>query len=247
MASIALGINFHNDVAAMRGLLELGSRYFDNIFSIDASPDGDWSNDGSVELMKDFGITPAFADLNEGFGFVRTRLLHECGCEWCMVLDCDERFWPQLPVMTCEGTESYPAQASPRLTVTVKADIIDQGAHIKNLINNPALMAVRMTRRHWFGFDMRRPSQNWYGPDGNKDHQLRCVRNHESIGYVRERKMHERLLDTRTGKDPVFAYQDEHGGGFIDHYHLHFRKEQPGHKEANEERYAKLSRGEKMI
>jgi hypothetical protein len=231
--SIALGINFWNDVAPLRGLLEVGSRYFDNIFAINAGPGGEPSNDGSIELLESFGV-------------IRTRLLHECGCAWCMILDCDERFTPQLNVLECEGTEAYPASPEPKLTVTVKRDVIDQGAHVKNLISNPDIMAIRATRRHWFDYAMRRPTQNWYGPGGNRDHQLRIVRNLPEIGYQKNRVMHERLVDTRTGKDPVFAPQDENGGPFIDHHHMFFRRTQPGKKEFNEANYARLSKGEKM-
>jgi hypothetical protein len=245
--SLCLAVNFYNDAAALRGLLELGSRCFDHIFTINAGPGGARSTDGSIELAESFGATVVFDDIQKGFGRIRTRLLHECGCEWAVILDADERIFPQMYVMTCEGSESYPSVAKPNLVVTVKSDVIDQLAHLRNLISNPGTMAVRATRRHWFDHGMKRPSQNWYGPFGNKDHQLRIVRNRAEIGYQRDRVMHERLIDERTGKDPVFAHQDEHGGVFIDHFHLFYRRTQPGKKEANEKNYERLSRGEPMI
>jgi hypothetical protein len=244
MSSIALAINVYQDAAALRGLLESGSRYFDNIFILHTGPGGARSTDGTIELCQSFGISPIFDDINKGFGTIRSRLIHDCGCDWAMLLDADERFYPQLPVMVCEGSESYPDQPHPKLTVTHKRDVIDQGAHVKNLINNPDTMALRSTRRHWFDFTMKKPSQNWLI---NRDHQMRIVRNNPKIGYVKERVMHEWLRDFRTDKDPVFVCQDEMGGPFIDHFHLHFRKEQPGHKEFNETNYARLSRGEKMV
>lgn len=245
--SLCLCINFYNDAPALRGLLEVGARCFDHIFTINAGPGGAKSTDGSIELVESFGGTVVYDDIQQGFGRIRTRLLHDCGCEWGVILDADERIFPQMYVMTCEGDEKYPDCPEPKLTVTVKADVIDQMGHLRNLIWNPETMAVRATRRHWFDFAMKRPAQNWYGPNGNRDHQLRIVRNHPEIGYERDRVMHERLLDARTGKDPVFVRQDDHGGIFIDHFHLHFRRTQPGKKESNEANYARLSRGEPMI
>lgn len=247
MSSISLSVNVYQDAAALRGLLELGSRCFDNIFVIHSGPGGARSTDGTIELLEQFGATIVYDDIQRGYGVIRSRLIHECGCAWSCILDADERIHPQLNVMTCEGGEKYPDVAEPKLTVTVKPDVIDQLGHLRNLIKNPATMAIRATRRHWFDFAMKRPSQNWYGPSGIKDHQLRIVRNLPEIGYERDRVMHERLLDSRTGKDPAYVPQDEHGGIFIDHYHLHFRRTQPGHKEANEKNYERLSRGEKMI
>jgi len=244
--SLCLAINFYNDAPVLRGLLEVGARCFDHIFTINSGPGGAKSTDGSIELVESFGGTVVFDDIQKGFGQIRTRLLHECGCEWACILDADERIFPQLNVMTCEGDESYPAVAQPNLKVTVKPDVIDQLGHLRNLIRNPETMAIRSTRRHWFDYTMRRPSQNWYGPGGNKDHQLRIVRNLPEIGYQKDRVMHERLIDTRTGKDPAFVPQDEHGGIFFDHFHLYERRTRPGQKEFNEQNYARLSRGEKM-
>lgn len=245
--TLALGVNFYNDAASMRGLLETMSRWVDNIYAINSGPGGAYSTDGSIELARSFGATVAFGDMDDGFGRIRTRLLHECGCTFCIILDCDERIYPQLNVMKCEGDESYPQHNPPNLKVTVLPDVIDQMGHIRNLIKNPLVMAIRSTRRHWFDYTMRKPSQNWYGPNGNKDHQLRILRNDPHIGYQRDRKMHERCLDDRTGKDPVFVAQDEHGGIFFDHFHLFDRVNQPGKKEENEQRYARLERGERMI
>lgn len=247
MSSIAMCCNVYQDAAALRGLLETSAPYFDALYIVHSGPGGAYSTDGTIELCREFGVKLDFDDIQRGYGAIRTRLLHGCGCEWAFILDADERFHPLLPVMTCEGTESYPKHPEPKLTVTKKSDIINQGAHVKNLINNPETMALRTTRRHWFDFAMTKPSQNWYGPEGNKDHQLRIVRNHPRIRYETSRVMHERLLDERTGKDPKFVAQDEHGGAFHDHYHLHFRRTEPGKKEWNEEQYARLSRGEKML
>lgn len=242
--SIALACNVYNDAHALRGLLELGARYFDNIFIVHSGPGGAKSTDGTIELCEKFGASLVFDDMDRGFGVIRTRLIHDCGCDWAFIMDADERFHPQLYVMKCEGTESYPAVPNPQLTVTVTRDVIDQGAHVKNMITNPSIMAIRSTRRHWFDFTMRKPTQNWLD---NRDHQLRIVRNLPEIGYAKDIKMHERLIDTRTGKDPNFATQDDMGGPFHDHFHMAFRTAYPGTKEWNETNYGRLSRGEPMI
>lgn len=240
--SIALACNVYQDAIALRGLLETGARYFDNIFILHTGPGGVRSTDGTIELCESFGIKPVFDDIERGFGAVRTRLLHDCGCAWAFIMDADERFYPQLQVITCEGTDRYPNPQDPKLSVTKLPDIIDQGAHIKNQIKNPELMALRMTRRHWFDFTMTKPAENW---QIIWDHQLRCVRNDPKIHYTLA--MHEALVDDRTGDTPRFLNQDPIGGPFIDHFHLHFRKEQPGHKEWNEQQYARLNKRERML
>jgi hypothetical protein len=230
--SIALAVNAYNDAAALRGLLELGQSYFDNIYVIHAGPGGKKSEDGTIDLLESFGIAPVFADINAGFGSIRTRLLHECGCDWAFIMDCDERFFPTMHVLRCDGTDRYPSAPIPNLRVTRTADVISQGDHVKNQIKNPELMAIRCTRRHWFDFSMRRPAENW---ELIWDHQLRLVRNHPKIHYTRG--MHEALVDDRTGKTPFFLQQDPIGGPFIDHFHMFFRRARPGHKEANEAYY----------
>lgn len=242
MASIALCINVYNDAQALRGLLESGSRYFDNIFAIHSGPGSKRSEDGTIELLESFGVNPVFDDIQKGFGHIRTRLIHDCGCEWAMIMDSDERFYPQIQVMTCEGTDRYPNVKEPKLVVTKHPQIIDQGAHIKNQINNPELMAIRATRRHWFDFTMNKPCENWMTV---WDHQLRIVRNSPHISY--SKAMHEALWDDRTKKTPRYLEQDPTGGPFYDHFHMWFRTTRPGHKEGNEQNYARLERGEKMI
>jgi hypothetical protein len=245
--SIALACNVYQDAPALRGLLELGASYFDNIFIIHAGPGGAHSTDGTIELCEKFGATVVFDDIQKGFGVIRTRLIHECGCGWAFIMDADERFYPQMKAMVPDGDIDWKGPGDPtvpNITVTVKKDVIDQGDHVKSLISNPDVMAIRTTRRHWLDFTMRKPTMNW---NRNQDHQLRIVRNLPEIGYVRRTVMHERLLDTRTGKDPNFAEQDPIGGPFHDHFHMAFRTAYPGHKEWNETNYARLSRGDKMI
>ena len=228
----------------MRGLLETGARYFDNIFCVNAGIGGAYSTDGSIELCHQFGATVVYDDIQRGFGAIRTRLIHECGCEWAAIFDADERWFPQIQMMTCEGTEKYPEQQDPKLIVTHHKEIIDQGGQLKNIIQDPNINAVRTTRRHWMDFSMKKAAQNF---QAIQDHQLRIVRNHPAIGYETKRVMHERLIDSRTGTTPTFREQDPIGGPHHDHFHVWFRRTQPGKKEKNEENYGRLERGEKMI
>lgn len=242
--SIACCINFYNDALALRGSLETAAPFFDNIFCINSGPGGAYSTDGSIELCKQFGATVVFDDIQKGFGAIRTRLIHDCGCSWAFIMDADERFFPIMPVMHCEGQESYPEFAKPNLSTFKLSDVQNQGALVRRLMLRPELMAIRTSRRHWFDFSLRHPTQNW---KRNRDHQLRIVRNVPEIGYEKDRVMHERLVDSRTGKDPLYHEQDDISGPFHDHFHMFFRRSQPGKKEGNEQNYARLERREKML
>lgn len=246
MSSLALACNVYQDAAALRGLLELGASYFDNIFIVHSGPGGAYSTDGTIELVEKSGATIVFDDIQRGYGAIRTRCLHECGCSWAMIMDADERFYPQTRVLDCEGEDSNyrPGDPPPSLRTIVTDKVIDQGGHIRNLMKIPDIMAIRATRRHWLDFTMKRPTQNWLK---NRDHQLRILRNVPEIGYSTDIVMHERLVNAKTGKDPAFAPQDDYGGPFYDHFHMAFRTAYPGTKERNEANYARLSRGEKMI
>ena len=242
--SIAMCCNTHNDVGALRGLLETSSRFFDNLFVIDSGVNAVPSNDGTVELCEQFGATIVFDDIQKGFGVIRSRLIHDCGCTFAFILDSDERFIPQLPIIHCEGNEHYPEHPKPNLSVFHKRDVCNQGQLLKDIIQDKNIMAVRTTRTHRFDFDMKKPSQNWLL---NQDHQLRIVRNVPDIGYVSNRKMHEQLIDSRTGQSPTYYAQDAYNGPFHDHFHLHFRRTRPGYKEERERNYQRLENGEPML
>lgn len=242
--SICCSINFHNEAHMLPGLLEQASRFFDNIFCIDAGIGGARSNDGSIEICERFGATVVSDDIENGFGRIRSRLIHDCGCTFAMLLDADERFFPQIEMLHCEGIESYPQIESPNLSVHGRGEIINQGAMIREWMSNPETMAIRSTRRHWFDFTMRRPCQNWLHIP---DHQLRIVRNTPQIEYEHGIKMHERLIDKRTGGEPVNMQQDQYRGPFFDHFHMFVRRNFPGKKEGNEENYRRMERNEPMI
>ena len=240
--SIAMACNVYQDAPALRGLLETSARFFDNLFIVHAGPGGAYSTDGTIELCEQFGATIVFDDIERGFGAIRTRLVHDCGCAWAMILDADERFHPILPAYRCVGEAN--------LAVTVQpGEIINQGNHLRRLIamteiEHKDYVAIRSIRRHWHDFGMTKPSQNWMH---TRDWQLRIVKNIPEVIYRSEVRMHEQIHDIRTNTTPRFHQEDDYHGPFHDHYHLFFRRTQPGHKEFNEENYQRLTRGERML
>lgn len=242
--SISMCCNVYNDAPALRGLLEASAPYFDNLFVVHSGPGGVYSTDGTIELCEQFGATIVFDDMQRGFGKIRTRLIHDCGCAFAFILDADERFFPSMPVMHCEGTDRYPSQQQPNLSSFKKSQTCDQGRWLKEAIKTPGCNAVRTIRRHWFDFQMTKPAENWLLI---KDYQLRIVRNDPHIGYIGDRVMHELLRDSRTGQDPTYISGDDYMGPYHDHFHLFYRRTRPGYKEANEANYSRLERGEGMI
>jgi hypothetical protein len=242
---IAACWNVWKDAKALRGSLEIASQFFDNLFVICSPPGGEKNKDDETcDLLREFGIDPKFADINDGFGLVRTRLIHECGEEWAFILDADERFYPALPVMVCMGEERYPLVEHPKLGVATKRELIYQGQHIRHLCECGAYDAIKTIRRHWFDFSMERPCENWIS---RKDWQLRVVRNVKEIGYQTGVKMHERIVDTRINDVPRHYTADDLGGPFHDHFHMFYRRAFPGKKEANEQNYQRLEKGEPMM
>lgn len=241
--SIAASVNVYNDAIALRGLLETASQYFDELFVVHSGPSGSYSTDGTIELCEQFKVKLVFDDIDKGFGIIRSRLIHEHGCEWAMILDADERFHPIMPNLICEGDAMWDiGNPLVRPDLTVKEEnVIIQGYALKEMIQNESLMAIRTIRRHWLDFTHKNPTQNW---NLIPDYQLRIVRNVPEINYISEIKMHERLLDSRTGQDPVHNVGNEF---FHDHYHPFFRNNFPGTKQFNEQNYQRLERGEKMI
>lgn len=245
--SIALSCNVYNDATAMRGMLETASQYFDELFVVHSGPNGAYSTDGTIELCEQFKVKLVFDDLDKGFGVIRSRLIHEHGCEWAMILDADERFNPTMPQLTCEGNATWDIGnplVRPNLTVIKTPEISIQGYGLKEFIQkNDSIMAVRTIRRHWMDFTFKNPTQNW---NLIPDYQLRTVRNVPEIEYVSNVKMHERLIDTRTGQDPLHIISDELLI-YHDHFHPFFRNSFPGTKQFNEQNYQRLEKGEKTI
>ena len=72
-----MSCNVYNDVIALRGLLEMSSEYFDELFVVHSGPNGAYSTDGTIELCEQFKVKLVFDDIDKGFGVIRSRLIHE--------------------------------------------------------------------------------------------------------------------------------------------------------------------------
>lgn len=108
MPTIGLVANVYNEVNALPGWLETHLPFFDDVRVLHAGPQGAYSDDGTIELLQKWRVPTEFCAIDQGFGVVRTMAVRMSPCDWVVVLDADERFYPRLNVMTCEG-ESTPA------------------------------------------------------------------------------------------------------------------------------------------
>lgn len=242
--TIGLVANVFNEVNALPGWLETHLPFFDDVRVLHAGPDGAYSDDGTLEILEKWHIPVEFCAIDEGFGVVRTKAIHMSPCEWVMLLDADERFYPTHRVLTCSGEGTPHAevdeilrtydfrdlQASPpdwnsiaRLGANLWVDIgspYDQGARLREILAGPAEFdAISTVRRHWHDFSFRRPTQNWRT---DPDRQRRLVCNKPSIHFDADARMHEQL-QRRDGIPWVFS-PDATRGLFFDHFHFTFKR-----------------------
>lgn len=224
------------------GLLENASRMFDDIYIIFSGPSSGPKDDEGIAIAERWGVRIGHGTIDEGFGKLRTRLLHESTTEFVLISDADERVFPTLPILDCVGTESFPEVANPNLSVGVLESAFNQRDRLRNMIETApdSAMAIRFVRRHWFDFGMHRPTQNWYDPS-KVDWQLRCLRNREFIGYDPNIRMHERCVDTRTGGDPEFLTANSKYGPWYDHFHLPAKAMEKSQREQDIRVYDALS------
>ena len=227
------------------------SSLFDDVQIYHAGPRGIDSNDGTIELLEKWRVPIHRGKIDEGFGIVRTAAVRACKTDYVMLLDADERFWQFAPVLVCSG-ESTPQnevgeilaaydkharmpsdvgtgdqqwnsfevieKLGDKLSVAI-GEIYNQGAWLKDMIQYGDLDAVCTIRRHWHDFSWRRPTQNWHQ---KPDYQVRIVRNHPSIHWDANTKMHESLI----GASNRYMPNQTHGP-FFDHYHFHFKRMDP--------------------
>lgn len=230
MNSIGLSCNVFNDALALAGMLENAQGFFDDIFVIHAGPGGKKSTDGTIEILEKFGVRHVFADIMDGFGVIRTRLVQEGKTDWIYISDADERYYPLCENLTCEGTEKFPDQPNPNLKVKVAGQPHNSGALLKSLISGAGDHdAIVTCRRHWFDFTMRRPAQNWLV---NADWQCRILKNRPWVGYSKEVKLHERVVDARTGRAPKMIQGRTDRWIYHEHAHNFYK---PLHPEKNAE------------
>jgi len=220
--SIGMACNIYNDVNAVAGLLETASQFFDELVFFHAGPQGAYSTDGTIELIERWKAKLIFGKIDEGFGIVRTSAVRACSTEWVMVLDADERFHPYAPLLLPHGEGQN--VGTDNIHVQHWYDTYDQGAMLRRIIRIPEIDAVQTIRRHWNSLGWKSPTQNWHHIP---DRQLRIVRNVEHVQFRSDDRMHERLLDARTGKGPHSFHAEPHRGLFHDHYHCFFKGMEP--------------------
>ncbi len=237
--SLGLSCNFYREPHALPGFLEMAtSGYFDDVVMVSSPPSDAKPDDESIALVEKAGVRLVHTTIDAGYGVVRTRCIRESQAEFVMILDCDERFYPTVPLLNCEGTEGYPQFKNPKLKIESLGEF-DQGAHLKDLLRATKADALRMSRRHWFGApgDLTKPCQNFITIP---DWQLRLVRNSAFIFYDPAVKMHEKILDTRTWSEPSWISGTELGGPWIDHHHCWFKNADPEGRKMAVETYKKL-------
>lgn len=243
--TVSLGAvaNVYNEIHALPGWLENVTSWADHVSVYHAGPGGRWSDDGTVELLEKWKIPIHRGSIDDGFGIVRTATVRSSPCEWVMLLDADERFWPMAQVISCSG-EGTPADEVGRIlqeydrpvsgappsnfenvhklgaNLTVSfGEAYNQIAWMRDFLQYGALDAVSTIRRHWHDFSWKRPTQNWHALP---DYQTRIVRNVDGIGWDANVKMHEQLLGAPNRYQPNQTH-----GPFFDHYHMHFKRLEP--------------------
>lgn len=247
MQTLGLVANLYQEANALPGWIETHLPFFDDVRVLHAGPGGEYSNDGTLELLKKWNIPVEFCAIDDGFGVVRTKALRMSPCDWVMILDADERFYPVHRILTCSG-ESTPhsevdailrsydfhdlktmipnwenvAQLGAKLKVEARGTY-NQGDHLRDIIST-GCNAIATIRRHWHDFSFKRPTQNWHT---DPDWQLRLVKNTKSIYFNPGTRMHEQLI----GADDVYRADDRYGP-YFDHFHFTFKRmeqEQRGH------------------
>ncbi len=238
--TIGLVCNLYNEAHALPGCLETHAPFFDDIRVLHSGPGGAKSDDGTIEILESWRIPITYGSIDAGFGAVRTQALRLSPCDYVMLLDADERFYPLNQVMTCGGQSTPPDEVNvilqeydhrdlttlipnwenidrlgAKLTVSY-GDAYNQGAWLRSIIEHGDLDAVKTVRRHWHDFTFKRPTQNWHT---DPDWQMRLVRNHDSIYFDPSIRMHERLVGASNVYQPNFTH-----GPFYDHMHLWFKR-----------------------
>jgi len=235
--SLTLGLvaNMYNECNALPGWLETHLPFFDDVRVVHTGPQGELSNDGTLEILKKWNIPVIIDSIDDGFGAVRTRTIHSSPCEYVMLLDADERFYPVHRHLMCTGNPTPWSEMDPiltsytsnkpdweaigRLGASLCIDIketYNQGAWLREIITKEHPDAVCTIRRHWHDLSFRRPTQSWML---EPDWQMRIIRNDKSIYFDPDTPMHERLVGV--GK---VVRADFERGPFFDHFHFLFKK-----------------------
>ena len=251
--------NLYNEANALPGFLESATSFFDDVRFYHAGPGGEYSNDGTIEIIEKWKLPITYGKIDDGFGVVRTATLRLCPCDWIVLLDADERFHRFAPLLACQGESTPPdevnqilaeydnreqkavpsnfenlAKLGAKLNVEIGA-VYNQGQWLRDLIEAD-IDAVLTMRRHWHDFSWKRPTQNWHQIP---DHQKRIVRRSESIYFDQSTRMHERLCGANRMQETNHSH-----GPFFDHYHLHFKTKEIKQRRHDVAIYDAVHRGE---
>lgn len=259
MMSIGLVANMYNEANTLPGWLETHLPFFDDVRVLHAGPCGEYSTDGTIEILEKWRIPVEFCAIDEGFGTVRTKALHISPCDYVMLLDADERFYSVLQDIRVTGVgtpqtevdwilQSYDFRGvnlpnwenidrlGSNLTCT-KTGISLQGEYLRNVLANERPDAVITVRRHWHDLSMSRPTQSWLE---HPDWQMRLVRNDPSIGFDPNTRMHEQICGA------VKVWQaNTTSGPYFDHFHFTFKRMEPEQRAHDVMIYDSIHEGKK--
>lgn len=242
--SIGCAATFRDEVNALPGFLESASQFFDFIYLADCSMDMTPSTDGSLDIIRKWGLPdPPLWSLANGFGAVRSQLVHSCPTDWVVVMDCDERMGVTARVMWCQGEDRYPAVQKPNLRV-MSGEPYDHKKVLMDKISeadSKGVKCVRFSRRHWFDFSMTRPCENW---NMIRDFQMRCMKARAGVGFTVEPKMHERAHDFDLNRDPSYIEDHPKYGPFLDHFHCHYKPMEKDQRQADIAAYDALHKSD---
>lgn len=236
--SLGLVANIYQESNALLGWLETHTPFFDDVRVLHAGPQGARSNDGTIEILEKWRIPVEFGTIDDGFGAVRTRAIRMSPCNYVMILDADERFYPLARSLICDGEATPQAEVDrilngydfrggkrpdwgkiEMLGASLRIEegaVYDQGARLREIIETERPDVVCSIRRHWHDTTLTRPTQNWML---DPDWQARIVRNSPDVYYDSTTRMHEKLVGAQT------AYHGEmRRGPFFEHFHFAFKR-----------------------
>lgn len=263
MTTIGLVANVYNEINALPGWLETHLPFFDDVRVVHAGPQSEYSTDGTIELLEKWKVPVKFESIDEGFGVIRTKALRYSPCDWVMILDADERFFPVCYHLKCIGKTTPQAEVDDILQSYDFTDLetkpinwenlsrlgadlrverragIEQGVMLKSVLStveegNDCLM---IRRRHWHDIAMTRPTQNW---ETVPDYQKRIVRNDLSVYFSPNTRMHESLVARSMRSAEEFD-----APLYIDHFHFHFKAMEQHQRAHDIAIYNAVHRGEK--
>ena len=259
MLTIGLVANVYQEANALPGWIETHLPFFDDIRVLHAGPGGAYSDDGTIEILEKWNIPVKFCAIDAGFGSVRTLAIRHSPCDYVMLLDADERFFPVHRSMICGGESTPQAEVDwilqsydfrgvnlpnwenvsklgAKLNVS-HGSTYNHGRRLREMLEKERPDAICTIRRHWHDFSFQRPTQDWHT---NPDWQMRLVRNHPDIRFDPEKRMHEQLLGAskvHRGESPF--------GPYFDHFHFTFKRMEQEQRRHDIAIYDRIHAGEK--